>query len=154
MFLHLLPRGGYVSILKAIPSESYTTRTQIHYPELRTLFDVANLFVAAVHGVWRRWSVGDAVELWQSNPDSRWEPYTIVCDYVGWCRCGGPVSVSLLPWLAYSQNRLNFDKLNYEGNDEFIGREEQRSAVCILGWQLTEVAAMADVFCFSDALPF
>ncbi|GJZ51438.1 bifunctional protein FolD 2 [Tanacetum coccineum] len=24
------------------------------------------------------------------KPDSRCEPYTIVCDYVGWCRCGDP----------------------------------------------------------------
>ncbi|GJZ05396.1 hypothetical protein Tco_0538671 [Tanacetum coccineum] len=51
-----------------------------------------------------------------------------------------------LPWLAYSQNRLNSkkvfcshidisepNKLNYEGNDEFIGREEQRQGGLHLG---------------------
>ncbi|GKC16467.1 hypothetical protein Tco_1013249 [Tanacetum coccineum] len=54
--------------------------------------------------------------------------------------------VRLLPWLAYSQNRLNSkkvfcshidisepNKLNYEGNDEFIGREEQRQGGLHLG---------------------
>nr|GEW19397.1 hypothetical protein [Tanacetum cinerariifolium] len=34
-----------------------------------------------------------------------------------------------------------------------IGRN-RNEAVCILAWQLSKVAAMADVFCFSDALPF
>ncbi|GJW01263.1 hypothetical protein Tco_1556514 [Tanacetum coccineum] len=34
-----------------------------------------------------------------------------------------------------------------------VGRNRGK-AVCILAWQLTKVAAMADVFCFSDGLPF
>ncbi|GKA60688.1 hypothetical protein Tco_0760095 [Tanacetum coccineum] len=38
----------------------------------------------------------------------------------------------------------------YEANHGRI----KNQAVCILAWQLTKVAAMADVFCFSDALPF
>ncbi|GJX08855.1 retrovirus-related pol polyprotein from transposon TNT 1-94 [Tanacetum coccineum] len=44
--------------------------------------------------------------------------YTIICDCVGWCRC--------------DEAGLN-DKLNYEGNDEFIGREEQRQGDMHLG---------------------
>ncbi|GKB64383.1 hypothetical protein Tco_0920569 [Tanacetum coccineum] len=58
----------------------------------------------------------------------------------------GAALVRLLPWLAYSQNRLNSkkvfcshidisepNKLNYEGNDEFIGKEEQRQGGLHLG---------------------
>ncbi|GKD43415.1 hypothetical protein Tco_1268060 [Tanacetum coccineum] len=58
--------------------------------------------------------------------------YTIVCDCVGWCRCdeAGLVMMSLL-----------------------VGRNRDK-AICILAWQLTKVAAMAYVFCFSDGLPF
>ncbi|GJR70077.1 hypothetical protein Tco_0016142 [Tanacetum coccineum] len=54
--------------------------------------------------------------------------YTIVCDCVGWCRCdeAGLVMMSLL-----------------------VGRNRDK-AICILAWQLTKVAAMAYVFCFSD----
>ncbi|GJY36753.1 RNA-directed DNA polymerase, eukaryota, reverse transcriptase zinc-binding domain protein, partial [Tanacetum coccineum] len=70
--------------------------------------DYDNLDVADKIGITRE---RNFCEPWKSNPDSRWEPYTIIRDYVGWCRCGG----AGLP-----------GKLNYEGNDEFIGREEQR----------------------------
>ncbi|GJV09134.1 hypothetical protein Tco_1346790 [Tanacetum coccineum] len=52
-----------MSIPKSIPSKSYTTHSQIYYLELTTLFDAVDLFVAAVHDVWRWWSVGAIVEL-------------------------------------------------------------------------------------------
>nr|GEY68216.1 hypothetical protein [Tanacetum cinerariifolium] len=36
---------------------------------------------------------------WQKNPDSKCDPYTSICNYVGWCRCRGArlVGFPLLP---------------------------------------------------------
>ncbi|GJW71783.1 hypothetical protein Tco_0128700 [Tanacetum coccineum] len=53
----------YGSRLLMYGPKLYHTHSQIYYPEATNLFDAADLFVAAVHGVWRWWSVGDVVEL-------------------------------------------------------------------------------------------
>ncbi|GJX36824.1 hypothetical protein Tco_0248381 [Tanacetum coccineum] len=59
--------------------------------------------------------------------------------------CFGLFSLKYLSLLKYRTMRAMMSLL--------VGRNRNQ-AVYILAWQLTKVAAMADVFCFSDALPF
>ncbi|GKE08437.1 hypothetical protein Tco_1411988, partial [Tanacetum coccineum] len=63
--------------------------------------------------------------------------------------------LSLLPWLAYSQNILNSQKKARQSASwrVFPLTTVASQMVMFLAWELTKVATMADVFCFSDGLP-